>query len=439
MTQLTEDFAGISDGTNITDANTAFDTMYTTGNLKADDGDIMSAKSGTIYCLVNSTSQTAALEENFTADADAGVRLYGNFDGNAPPTFYLFGGGSGNSTDLEVRVNSARTVTIRTNFIARSTSTATLPSTGWWSVDVYTDGTTFTCELYTSSGGDGTNPDETLNTTTSVPSTISKMAFGSKTSATITNFGIDDITLVYAESLPARGLSITPGLASQLVTTYNPTDLSAGLTLKPDLALLDLYDDTYSDVYPGGARSFGPEASTSSGLLPGLASQVAVSYDPSVGITQVFITPTLETQTVGSFAPLVESTESFIAPALTEMLIVGFAPTVTGEGLTILAAETGTFFRHQPSTRLALVFGAARSATTGYSGSEGWEKVSGPFRFQWDTRTQVFATVLSAWDANKTDTASTLAAALDLALNNAGYRAPDGTAVEYDAPVGTMT
>ena len=189
-----------------------------------------------------------------------------------------------------------------------------------------------------------------------------------------------------------------------LSTVEEPAIPNFGLAITPDLV-------------QNAIAAHDPAISTANTISVALVDMTAVATDPSVAA--------LATQT--------------ITPTLTSILTVAYDPLVSGVGIDILAAETGVFFRHVPSTRLALVYGASRGMHTAFAKSEGWEIVSGRFAFQWDTRSQVLASILSAWSANQNETATTLAAALDAALTSGGYASPDGSAVAYLSPSGVMT
>ncbi len=485
MTLHTEGFESLADGTAISSTNTAFDVVSGTATFVADDGDIVAPFTGSRTGDLSLTSAVNKYcEVQFTSgEADAGLRVFFRYVGSRPTggDHWIFGGGSGNSTDLEARVRTDGSVQLRTGFTARVSSGVTLSADTWYSLDITTDGTTFQCDIYSPAGS--TTPVETISTTTSVPTTIDRIATIHKANgATSLDVVFDDITIAEGESLPARGLAITPSLASQLVAATDPSvEAQESSNIFPATAEYDLYDNIYNDAYPGGVQGTMPEVQEPSvTLTPTAASQLVSSSNPSLELDQSVdpavisqlasssdptvtagssLTPASIDNLVVSFAPAFEGSvvaglvsqivssndptvaigEVFIEPSFVGSYVVALTPTMSGTAIELLSPETGRFFRNLDSGILALVYGASRSATVGFSGSETWEVVSGSFRFQWDTRSDVMAAVVSAYDANKTANAATLAAALDAALNNAGYRASDGSLVAYDVPVGTMT
>jgi len=218
---------------------------------------------------------------------------------------------------------------------------------------------------------------------------------------------------------PTIAVYVSPGLASQLAAATDPEVAADAITVAPGLASLTV-------------TPFGPTFQLD--ITPGLASQLAAGTDPLVAVTQA-ITTALESQLLTATDPSVDVGDVTITPELTVQLVVATMPTLSGGRVDI--REIGIFVR-LPNAEpiLVLAFGPDRSRLTSHTDSEGWEKVSGHFAFPWDTRDAVLATIQAAWVANKAGTVAALTTALNNALNAAGYRRADGTAVDE---TGVMT
>lgn len=100
-----------------------------------------------------------------------------------------------------------------------------------------------------------------------------------------------------------------------------------------------------------------------------------------------------------------------------------------GFGRAAHGRQRGRFYRSADGALAVIPLG--RSAAIGYTGGD---VVSADFVYELAVDDNVEFTadeaqrqVATAWAANKTAAAATLKAAIDQALQDAGYRAPDGT------------
>ncbi len=335
----TESFESVTDGTNVTTSNTLFDLVYTTGNVVGDDGDIHTALDGTDYALINATSQTGAVErQNSDHPTEWNTRFAIYNSETTPNTGFIYGAGDGNTTDMEVRINTDRTLTIRTNFIARATTTASVPADGWFSCDVLFDGTNFTLQLYNTAQSDTYT--EQLTTTTSVPADIDRVALGNKGSSTVTDRGLDWVEFAYWMDLSTRVAAqqdITPTLESQLAAATDPS-------------LSTTYDITVALVSQL-LGSTNPSLSTTASIAPALVSQLASTQSIPFGVSlflnqfaradqpvtatdptltqEQFVDPGVVSQILTSLAATITSGQVTIDPALVSQLLGTTAPTIT--------------------------------------------------------------------------------------------------------------
>ena len=109
--------------------------------------------------------------------------------------------------------------------------------------------------------------------------------------------------------------------------------------------------------------------------------------------------------------------------------VSGMAPgAVWYETITIVEYEVGYFARDTTEPVLAFVYGLNRSLPVGWSSGEGWQIVSERFVFN-DTTTGrgvVDRAVSGAWASDRLSSQTVLKAALDGALQGAGFRKPGG-------------
>ena len=199
MTLTTEDFEALADGTTISAANTNFDLVWGGASIVVDDGDIITPAEGSRCAILSTSSSTAAAEISFTASSDVGARVYYYFDNAPTAQVYIYNAQSGN---CQARMTTSMTLQIRTGNVVRATS-GTIPTDQWVSFDFFNDGTTYTADIYYTDP-DGDTPDETLSTTTSVPSSEEKIILGVSVAGSVSNLGMDNITMAVGEELPTR-------------------------------------------------------------------------------------------------------------------------------------------------------------------------------------------------------------------------------------------
>jgi len=279
---------------------------------------------------------------------------------------------------------------------------------------------------------------------------------------------------------------VTPGLAQQLTVAFDPTVTVGAVGMTPGLAqsLIVAFDPTVTtgaaNVTPGLAQqlvvAFDPTVDLSLSIIePGLAQQLAVAYDPTVTTSAANVTPGLAQQLVVAFDPVLTTTVT-VTPGVAQSLTVAIAATVTGpmpaiaptvaQSLTVAVAVTVTtgpvtitpavaqqltvavavtitpgripgmydlaaFYRNS-NDRFVLVVGLSRTAAVGYKPSEGWYPASGSFALSVapGEETACMTVGRAAWTVDKTSSNTVMYARVNTALATAGYRRPNGGAIE---------
>ena len=124
-----------------------------------------------------------------------------------------------------------------------------------------------------------------------------------------------DETAIVVEILADASLDMTPGLATQLVTTFAPIVATGAVDMTPGL-LNQL------------VTTFAPVITTTVDMTPGLVTQLVTTFDPTVTTGVVDITPGLATNLTSTFDPVIVVGTVDITPGLTTQLVSTFAPVV---------------------------------------------------------------------------------------------------------------
>lgn len=194
--------------------------------------------------------------------------------------------------------------------------------------------------------------------------------------------------------------------------------------------------DTYT---PAGPQNY-DETGKSITITSTVAGSDAASF---VDAGQVSITATVEgtdTHNVGidydetgkQFTVTATVTGSDVA-AFADSALVSIEAILAGEDTLIVGPLSKPYkvviFYRSPNGDLVWSFGADRSMPRGFRSSEGFEKASDRVRIPVSHRRDgvTDAAIEAAWVANKAAPIATLKAAINAALNDAGYRAPDGS------------
>ena len=276
---------------------------------------------------------------------------------------------------------------------------------------------------------------------------------------------VQQLAVAFDPVLTVGAVDITPGLAQQLAVAHDPVVIAAASTqdVTPGLAqqLTVAFDPTVTtgaaNVTPGLAQqlvvAFDPTVDLSLSIVePGLAQQLAVAYDPTVTTGAANVTPGLAQQLVVAFDPVLTTTVT-VTPGVAQSLTVAVAVTVTtgpvtitpavAQQLTVAVAVTITpgripgmydlaaFYRNS-NDRFVLVVGLSRTAAVGYKPSEGWYPASGSFALSVTPgeETACMAVGRAAWTVDKTSSNTVMYARVNTALATAGYRRPNGGAIE---------
>jgi hypothetical protein len=184
-------------------------------------------------------------------------------------------------------------------------------------------------------GGDtvtvGANQTERVNyESTSIDCLYMSTEAGATTTTMSWSFGSDFYTGQIGVNINAKSdQSITPGLASQTVTAYNPTVTPGAAYVTPGLVSQPVTAHNPT-VVPGVAY-----------ITPALADQTTVAYDPIAVIQQQFIEPGLVSQPVTAFSPTVTPGVAYIDPGLVTQSVTAFDPTVLA-GEVFITADLAT-------------------------------------------------------------------------------------------------
>jgi hypothetical protein len=171
---------------------------------------------------------------------------------------------------------------------------------------------------------------------------------------------------------------------------------------------------------------------------PGVLAASVVTPDPVAAVADV---PTPTPSIPGSGAPAVVAilatvpTPTITAGATVTPMVVAINVSVPTASifagvLAIIARVIGQF--HRKDTNRLHLAKIGRGNRRGFRIQEGWERVSDPFVYDEHTdgladQEATMAAVAAAWAAHAGASEATLKAAIHTALDNLGYRRPDGT------------
>ena len=123
-----------------------------------------------------------------------------------------------------------------------------------------------------------------------------------------------EVLIILSLELAGGTPSITPGLASQLAQAFNPTITTGSVSITPGLAqsLVAAFDPTVAATYP---------------ITPDLAQSLVTAFDPTLTVGSVSILPGLAQSLASAFDPTLAYTYP-ITPDLAQQLVAAFNPSL---------------------------------------------------------------------------------------------------------------
>lgn len=349
------DFEGISDETTLTTSNTPF-TSFSGTTPKADTA---RAHGGTVSMRFDGANGTEAAANLLDANAThVYIRLYLYLTANpsAQPLYFFNTTGA---TALDVRVNTAGTVALRTNGTLRATSTATVSLNQWVRFDIEIEGGVEAVV------GIFNNPDsdtvtETISTTTSVTADVDSTRFGKTIGNALVLTGwMDDIAVQTTALPPVASTQSLTGTLFQKAPTFNAGTVTSTRNLAGTLF-------TKAPTFSAGSVTRGAVA------LTGTLFTKAPTFSAGAVIPDQPLTGTLFVE-----APTFQTGALSATYGLTGTLFQN-APTFNAGSVASVFLLSGVLFTKAPSFSAGVVRFTLTQRPSAVASNDGWDTGPSP-------------------------------------------------------------
>lgn len=259
----------------------------------------------------------------------------------------------------------------------------------------------------TAQGAATTNPDVVAGIST-VPTPTAGVAAG------VSPDVVAALSAVPATTAQGGG-NVSPDVVAALADAPTPVvEVGSGVIVAPDVVGVSVTVPT-------------PVVSIPATVFPGAAAATVVVSDPTIAVPAQ-ADPGVVATVVAMPQPTVAGGTA-VTPGILLLTTTVPTPQILGVIIAISAKQRGRYFRG-PDGDLVLV-PLGRSVRRGYKTAEGWERVSSIFVFDNTPDSagafeQAETAIASVWATHSGSDAATLQAAMDAALQAAGFRAVGG-------------